>query len=485
MHSTMKSVAFLLPSWIALSALPAADLPPPPRLSNQRTHTMPVDVSRPSPVVTARLYVSTDSGTTWTVAQELAPATGETPRFSFTAPSDGLYSFVSQTIHQDGYREPEPRSGTIPHLTFQIDTTAPAIGRFSARTEALEGSNISVRLAWTVSDAIPADQPAIIEISADAGATFAPLLRGSAQGDLLANIPAPTAGQRLAVRLRAEDRAGNQTTSAVVALDPAPVDPQALAAALAALPTLAPASPPMAPAPPIVRPELVAPNQSIPPAIVAEPEIEVLEPTHAGGLDQEYRRAQTGAPATRPAWQKDRQALVEVSTPEEPLRPTTPALPEGIPPVGNLTPLQAQLLLVQAREAGLAGDDATALTYFRRLRGSPVASQARLDEVRLLRLRNRSGEGLALIDGLSADQLDDPLRVEHGRLLIAAGRAREALGPLTAVRQGAAETDEALFVIAQALAADGKADQAKKVYAALAKGTGLWAQAAQQQLAGR
>jgi hypothetical protein len=384
--------------------------------------------------------------------------------------------------------------------------------------------------------------PAGIEVSADGGTTFAPLQRGPALGDLLATIPAPAAGQHLAVRLSAEDQAGNKTlappiqldaaapaagaapvaavvpaapTAPVVAPAPAPapaapppavpMDDASFAAALAALPTVTPdpvvpaarpAAPPAAMpgplvpavAPPVAvaRPEIVEPNRPIPPPVeTGDPTVEVVS---GPGLDAEYQRARAAKAGTdkAPAWQETKERPSRLATeseaPAAPPRPAIPAPPAGLPPAGSLTPAQAQNLLAQARAAAQAGDDVTALAYYRRLQGSPLAAAATLDEVRLLRLRNRTAEGLAAIAALPAARLDDSLRIEQGRLLIAAGRPREALPPLTAVRSGSGQSDEALFVVAQALAADGKADQAKKVYAAVAKGSGPWAQAAQQQL---
>ncbi len=508
-------IRLLLPTLLAAAALSAADPTPAPapKLSNSPTRKLPLGVEDPAQVAKATLYVTSDGGATWNVAQELVPSVGETPAFTFTAPVDGVYGFIPAVTYKNGEREAAPRPGQIPQVVYQIDTTPPAVDRFSARVEAVVGSNVNVRLSWTISDALPAEQPVTIEISVDGGTTFAPLQRTTGQGNLLASVPAPAVGQHLAVRLRAQDKAGNQTLSAVTLLDPATVtaapeaapapaptvtNNQALAQALAALPVVespavhATPAPALAPAEPprvtVARPDIIEPNKPIPPPLKASDDVEIVR---EGGLEQEYRQARAAEQGTHaPAWQESKDGPSHlITTPSEPERApahaAAPSLPPGVPPAGTLSPSQTKMLLVQAREAALAGSDATALLYYRRLRNSSFASQAILEELQLLRQRNRTAEALVLLNSLPTTQIDDALRIEQGRLLIASARPHEALAPLTAVRNGSAQADEALFVIAQALAADGKADQAKKVYTAVAKGSGPWAKAAQQQLAGR
>lgn len=529
-----RALRLMVPALVGLSSLAAADSSPAPLLTNSPTRRLPLVVDDVSLIERANLYMTSDGGASWHLAQELVPTPGETPRFTFTAPADGVYGFASAVIFKDGHREPEPRPGQVPQLQFRFDTTPPTVDRFTARAESVVGNAANVRFAWGVSDALLGDQPATIEISADGGTTFAPLQRSPAQGNLLAAVPMPPSGQRLAVRLRAEDRAGNLTLSAVALVDtaaaaaapaaptapapantPAAVPDQQLAAALAALPTLEEPQKPKAPTPPApapaaepapaipapvaveptgplvpaepppvrtARPEIVEPNRPIPPPVSTGDEVEVVQ---GPGLEAEYRAAQSG-PA--PAWQtgKERPSSLGVtSEPEtapEPAKPVAPRLPPDVPPSGMLTPTQAQILLVKARAAAQNGDDVTAVAYYRRLRSSSIASSAIFEEARLLRSRNRLMDALATIEGAPADQIDDALRIEHGRLLIALRRPRESIAPLTAVRKGSPLADEALFVAAQALAADGKPDQAKKVFAALAAGQGPWSAAAKQQL---
>jgi len=508
----MKCAAsFLVTTLAMIASLPAADgtpasnAPPTPVLSNSPTRRLPLVVHDLSLVATAHLFVTSNGGATWQKAQELVPVPSEEPRFTFTASSDGVYGFASAVTFKDGHREPEPRPGQVPQLLIQIDTTPPTIDRFSARVESLVDGQLAVRFGWAVSDALPAEQPVSLDVSSDGGATFAPLQRGPAQGNLTISIPAPTAGHKAAVRLRAADKAGNLSLSAVSILDapaastPAPVitDSKALAAALASLPTIelppAPAraatpatsvtaapEPTAPPAPEPVTPSTPLVPVAAPPAVTTEkPVVEDVETLHGTGMDQEYRQALVEQnPTAKPAWQETKERPAQAA-------PVAPLFPVGIPPSGSLTPSQAQNLLVSAREAHLAGDNARSLRFYRRLRDSTVASQSLPEELRLMRETNRVAEGLAIASALPAAQHYDAVLIEHGRLLIAAGRAHDALVPLARVRAGTPQSAEGLFVIAQALAADGKADQAKKVYTAVAKGSGPWAQAAQQQLAGR
>ena len=373
-----RASSFLVSTLAIIAALPAADsapettIHPTPLLSNSPTRKLPLVVDDVSLVANAHLYVTSDGGITWRVAQELVPVPSETPRFSFTAPADGLYGFASAVTFKDGHREPEPRPGQVPQLLIQIDTTPPAIDRFSARVESTVEGHLNVRFGWAVSDTIPAEQPVTIDVSADGGTTFAPLQRGPAQGNLTVSVPTPGAGKRVAVRLRAEDKAGNISLSAVSILDasaapalvPVITDSKALAAALASLPTI---DPPPAPArtaastattipepipasqpDPATAASPLTPVDAPPTVTTAKPAADEVETLHGKGMEQEYRQALAEKNnAAKPAWQdtKERPA----SVPETPAaRPIAPLFPPGIPPSGSLTPTQAQAAVAAA-----------------------------------------------------------------------------------------------------------------------------------------
>ena len=479
-------------------------------VSSQPTRTLPlVDVDFRT-VASARLYVSENGGASWSLAQELTvdPAATVAPRFSFTAPRDGSYGFLSAVTYRDQQREPEPRASQPPAVLIVFDTTTPTITRFAARAESVVSGNANLRLAWAASDAGLGEDPATIEISGDGGATFAPLLKVPAQGTIVSSVAVPAGVTRLQARLSVVDRAGNQALGPVEIVDlPAPVAADAaLVGALASLPSAsapAPAAPPLVPAPqtPAVqtRPDIVVPPASPTAAAPAPaPAAADDEIVRGGGLDQEYRSRR--GPEDKPgAWQDrtrprsdggGKVADVEQPAPvpaapevAKPVEPPAPTLPAGIPPAGMLSPQQAQSVLEAARAAAARNDLPAALLLYRRARSGSLADAALVEELRLLRAHNRAGEGLGVVAGLPAELRTDAVRIEHGRLLLASNRAREAMEVFAEVRRTAPQAQEALLLIGDSLHAQGQKDQARKVWTAVEKAGGPQAKPAHDRLA--
>ena len=484
-------------------------------VSSQPTRTLPlVDVDFRT-VASARLFVSENGGESWNLAQELTvdPAATVAPRFSFTAPRDGSYGFLSAVTYRDQQREPEPRAGQPAAVLIIFDTTPPAITRFAAQADSVVGANANLRLAWAASDAGIGDHPATIEVSGDGGASFAPLQKVPAQGTVVISVAIAAGATRLQARLSVVDRAGNQVLSPVENIKlPAPVVPDAaLAGALAALPSASapvptPAAAPLVPAPqaPVVatRPDIVVPPA---PPTAAKPAPSDDEIVRGGGLDHEYR-SQRGSDDNPPgAWQErprprgesgGKAADVEQPAPSaapaapvapapvaKPVAPPAPTLPSGIPPAGMLSPQQAQNVIESARAAALRNDVPAALLLYRRARASSQADIALVEELRLLRTRNRAGEGLGVIAGLPAELRSDAVRIEHGRLLLASNRANEAMTVIAEIRRTSPQAQEALLLIGDSLHAQGQKDQARKVWTAVEKAGGDQAQPARDRLA--
>lgn len=484
--------------------LVAAEGDTPTVVSSQPTRTLPLVVEDLKTVASARLYVSENGGASWSLSQELAidQAATVAPRFSFTAPRDGSYGFISAVTYRDQQREPEPRAGQPPAVLIVFDTTTPTIARFSARAESVVGGNANLRLAWAANDAGLGDDPATIEISGDGGASFAPLLKVPAQGTMITSVAVPAGATRLQARLSVVDRAGNQALGPVETVDlPAPVATDvALAGALASLPAASAPAPlvPVAQTPAVqTRPDIVVPPASptaaAPAPAPAPTEGEIIR---GGGLDQEYRSRR--GPEDKPgAWQDrtrprtdsgGKVADVEQPVPAapevaKPVEPPAPTLPAGIPPAGMLSPQQAQSVLEAARAAAARNDLPAALLLYRRARGSGLADAALVEELRLLRTHHRTGEGLGVVAGLPAELRTDAVRIEHGRLLLASNRAREAMAVFTEVRRTAPQAQEALLLIGDSLHAQGQKDQARKVWTAVEKAGGPQAKPAHDRLA--
>lgn len=89
-----------------------------------------------------QLFVSTDRGQNWRLAQSVPPTAG---RFAYEAPADGEYWFAVRTL--DGMNRLHPQGGPIvPGLKVLVDTRPPELKL------SLERSGSQVRLTWRASD---------------------------------------------------------------------------------------------------------------------------------------------------------------------------------------------------------------------------------------------------------------------------------------------------------------------------------------------
>jgi hypothetical protein len=347
--------------FLAPMAAFAAEQAPAPILSNVTTRSLPLVVQDLANVASGRLYVTADSGATWTLADEITVKPDTTPRFTFTAAKDGTYGFVSAVTYRDGNREAEPKAGTIPLLVLQIDTQAPAISSFTAEVAERSSTNVQMHVTWAIADEALSTEPVTIEASLDGGASFAPIKQAGSTGNLHLPVAVPQGTDKVHVRLSAKDLAGNLAVSATQALTvpktvsevkpvapvvtpvvaqpavpaqtPATGDAEGLAQALAALPkptaTVEPVATPApvaAPAPAPTATPAPAPVATPAPAVAAAPAVDpnrpdIVVPTvvpketeapaeipviTGGGLDQEYAAHQAAAaqPAAATGWQR-------------------------------------------------------------------------------------------------------------------------------------------------------------------------------------
>lgn len=89
-----------------------------------------------------QLFVSTDRGSNWRLAQSVQPTAG---RFAYEAPNDGEYWFAVRTL--DGMNRLHPQTaGMTPGLKVAVDTSSPNL------TLSLDRSGSDVRLTWRASD---------------------------------------------------------------------------------------------------------------------------------------------------------------------------------------------------------------------------------------------------------------------------------------------------------------------------------------------
>lgn len=98
-------------------------VPPPTYNINTRQFKIPVHVKpdKRDQIDHLRIYISANQGKTW---RPFAKATPDEDHFTFTAPKDGLYWFVLQTVDKDHRKDPPDIRKVDAVLRVQVDTTA-------------------------------------------------------------------------------------------------------------------------------------------------------------------------------------------------------------------------------------------------------------------------------------------------------------------------------------------------------------------------
>ncbi len=196
----------------------------PPLAWRQNSFAIPFRVNRPEDAADApvevRLYVSSDQGRNWELAQTAQPEAG---RFVFRAPQDGEYWFSLRTVDRAGQVLPDkPHRG---ELRVAIDTAAPQLQLQGRRGEAGQ-----VELNWQAFDPRLDPQSLRVEYQPAPGAAWKPL---ALTPHLPTELPTARNGDAkwwpedrhgpVAVRAEIADQAGNRTVSqAQISLVPAP-----------------------------------------------------------------------------------------------------------------------------------------------------------------------------------------------------------------------------------------------------------------------
>lgn len=508
------------------TALFAADGPA-ELVTNRRTApltlTTPAD---PMTVAKGLLFVTSDGGKTWTQAAEaMAPADGKgLPRFQYDFPQDGTYGLWTVAVFRDGHSEPAPTPGKAPTAVLVIDTQAPVINRFDATLSGRATTKALVQVSWSVSDPRLDREPVVVEASSDGGATFTVIQRGAADGALELTLSVSAETKELQLRVVATDRAQNRTISPVRTLSailPPPDPAVVLAKAAAALPTLAeigaapaPVLPTTTVPPAVAKPEPppTLPTASVPPAVATPVKAVPATPAKPPFSDVIIHDPPGLVPPVAPA----DEAIVAGNNQTEnayyrklaeargapPVNPRTAARPAPPPRVepkpaaprkpvdGNRQPAPAEYLHLEVAERTLAdarwlareGNIEDACDVYERLRLSPLAKTALLEEVRLLVRNQRPLDALKLSAMASPELFSDALRLDVGKAMIATGRHADALGVLSEVNGRAPESREALLLIARAYSAQGKTTEARRVFEHLAKGSDDTADSARAEL---
>ncbi|QDT37972.1 hypothetical protein [Stratiformator vulcanicus] len=149
-----------------------------------------------------RLYVSTDRGLKWKMAQSVAPATA---RFLYEADGDGEYWFSVRTIDRAGGMHPATRQLTA-GLKVVVDTVQPQLDVKIRRVRPDQ-----VRLSWQGRDAYLDVQSIRLEFQQGQQQRWLPVrVVPQAAGQTAWNVPA---GTEVAVRGTIADLAGNTVES--------------------------------------------------------------------------------------------------------------------------------------------------------------------------------------------------------------------------------------------------------------------------------
>ena len=414
-----------------------------------------IDAGDLKQVAKARFFVSRDQGKSWTLAQEIAvdAANPQVPQFAFKPQGDGSYYIVTSTVYRDGRSEAEPKADSIPAkaLLLVVDATPPVVSALEATAEPVTDPNattVTVNATWTISDANFSS--ATLETSTDGGASFSSAQAIPATGSTKLTLPIKTKDGTAQVRIVAKDSAGNQAPSLAKSITlPQPPDPEkALVVAVGSLPTLAEVQP--APEP-VIKPEDVKAEES-----------KLADGKPADGtIPGAVSAGSSGS------------TLATASAEAKPVATASTTTTRNVTVPSNTSFLSspgADNQLTAARALRDGGDVDSALTIYLRLHDSTVAKTAVSEELAMLAKAGDAAAVVAIADGLPPELRTDAARLEHGKALLAVGRATDADAQLLRVRKNSDQAREALLFIGKSAAAQGKNAVATKIYERLASG---------------
>lgn len=246
----------------------------------------------------------------------------------------------------------------------------------------------------------------------------------------------------------------------------------------------------------------VEPPKGEPPAPAKPPftDVIVIDPPKAAPQSAPSDEVVVGSNQTEQAYYR-KLATARGEPPPNPRTTARPAPPPRAAPASTLAPVRpqsdgnrqpapaeymhpdvAERTLDDARWLAREGNIDDACEVYERLRLSPAAKTALLEEVRLLNRNQRPRDALRISALATPELVSDTLRLELGKAMLATGRHADALGVLSEVNGRAPESREALLLIGRAYAAQGKTTEAGRVFSHLAKGGDEVAESARAEL---
>lgn len=409
-------------------------------------------------VAKVRFFASNNGGGSWTPIGETAvdAANPVAPKLDFRAPSDGTWHFLTTAVLRDGRAEPEPASGKLPPnaLAVVIDNTPPEVQEVQATVDQVGGGNATVGVTWRANDANFAGIS--VEVSGDGGRTFVSGPGTTPAGYLKMTVPRTREAATMVVRVTARDLAGNSTPSAPRQVPiPLPADPEkALALAVDRLP--APGD--LEPVKPVEKPVEKAQAKPVEKPVEKPPVKPVAEAV----------KTPAAKPVETPAATMSKQ-VADKPVPGKPADHRPPRL-LPVPATGFLTGAAALDVLEDARGLAAQNDNAPAMERYQRLLDSDQAEAAAEEALALLLRQGDHAGAVVLGDRLPTELRSDAVRCLHGRALITLGRADQALRAVAPIARSSPRAREALLLVARSREAQGRRDEATRLYLHLAEG---------------
>jgi hypothetical protein len=127
-------------------------------------------------------------------------------------------------------------------------------------------------------------------------------------------------------------------------------------------------------------------------------------------------------------------------------------------------------VLTDARVLANTGHLDVACDFYERLRFGSLGKTALFEQVRLLINNKRPRDAMTAVSSAPLEILTDPVRIDYGTLLLAAGRTDEVEVVVSGVAGDGPEARPALLLIAKAYEAQGKTTESRRALEWLAKG---------------
>jgi hypothetical protein len=190
---------------------------PPAKHVNVKEVDLEYELTRmgPSGIGSVDLWWTTDDGQTWEKAPN--PETkdfvkeGLQPRYQRTVAlleGDRVYGFSLVVKSRAGLGKAPPRSGDVPEVRIELDTTPPVAKLFSPRQDPAKKDNLV--LSWQASDKNLCDKPITVEWAEHADGPWQTIAADIVDSGQYSWRPAPGMPVQVYLRLRIRDLAGNE-----------------------------------------------------------------------------------------------------------------------------------------------------------------------------------------------------------------------------------------------------------------------------------